>query len=393
MTHAWLQNTIAHLYDNALGFRQRLDAAGLASAQLDSPDALAQLPVLRKDDLIELQKANPPFGGLLAVPLAELKAVYQSPGPINEPDAGQLDAGRWGAALRAAGFQTGDVVLNAFGYHLTPAGIMLHNSLQSAGCVVIPGGIGNQDQQIQALASFGAVGYVGLPSYLLALLKKADELGQTLALRKAFVLAEPLPPSLRQELNERGIAVYQGYGTAECGNLGYEVDGFTGWRIPDEILVQICDINDGQPLPHGQTGEVVVTLPNTHYALVRFGVGDLSAIIPESATDGGGLRLQGWLGRVGAATKVRGMFLHPTQLANLMARFAEVSAYQAVITREAHRDELALHVVPTPQADLATLPERLAEAGRSALKFRLTVDVLDSLPADAPPIRDERVWE
>ncbi|MEZ4861470.1 MAG: AMP-binding protein [Caldilineaceae bacterium] len=393
MTHGWLQPTITHLYESAPGFRKRLDAAGLIPAQLDSPAALAQLPVLRKDDLIELQKADPPFGGLLAVPLAQLKSVYQSPGPINEPDPGQPDAERWGEALTAAGFQAGDVVLNALGYHLTPAGASLENSLHSIGCVVIPGGIGNQEQQIQAMHSFGAVGYVGLPSYLLALLKKADELGQTLALTKAFVLAEPLPPSLRQELNDRGVTVYQGYGTAECGNLGYEVDGFTGWRIPDGILVQICDINSGEPLPHGQTGEVVVTLPNTHYALVRFGVGDLSAVIPASATDGGGLRLQGWLGRVGAATKVRGMFLHPTQLANLMARFAEVRAYQTVITREDHRDELALHVVPTAQADVATLPERLAEAARSALKFRLTVEVVESLPADAPPIRDERQWE
>lgn len=393
MTHNWLQPTITHLYANAPGFRKRLDDIGLSPTQLTSPEALAQLPVLRKDDLIELQKANPPFGGLLAVPLAQLKAVYQSPGPINEPDAGQPDAGRWGAALRAAGFGAGEVVLNALGYHLTPAGASLEKSLQSVDCVVIPGGIGNQEQQIASMASFGATGYVGLPSYLLALLKKAEELGQSLALNKAFVLAEPLPPSLRQELNGRGVAVYQGYGTAECGNLGYEVDGYSGWRIPDGILVQICDINSGEPLPHGQTGEVVVTLPNRHYALVRFGVGDLSAIMPESATDGGGLRLQGWLGRVGAATKVRGMFLHPTQLANLLKRFDDVAAYQAVITREEHRDELALHVVPTPAADQSTLSERLTEAARSALKFRLAVELVAALPADAPPIRDERKWE
>jgi len=393
MIHDWLQPTIAYLYEQAPGFHKRLDLAGLTPAQLDSPEALTQLPVLRKDDLIELQKADPPFGGLLAIPLAELKSVYQSPGPINEPGIGQPDVGRWGNALCAAGFQAGDVVLNAFGYHLTPAGASLEDSLHTVGCVVIPGGIGNQEQQIQAIASFGAVGYVGLPSYLLALLNKAVELGHSLTIRKAFVLAEPLPPSLRKELNDRGVKVYQGYGTAECGNLGYEVDGYAGWRIPPDILVQICDINSGEPLPHGQTGEVVVTLPNTHYALVRFGVGDLSAILPESAHDGGGLRLKGWLGRVGAATKVRGMFLHPTQLANLMQRFSEVAAYQAVITREDHRDELALHIAPTAQADQSTLPERLAEAARSALKFRLAVILVDSLPADAPPIRDERQWE
>ena len=393
MTHDWLQSTITHLYENAPGFRTRLEKAALVPGQLTSPEALAQLPVLRKDDLIELQQADPPFGGLLAIALTDLKAVYQSPGPINEPDTGATDAGRWGEALHAAGFQRGDVVLNAFGYHLTPAGASLENSLQSIGCVVIPGGIGNQEQQIQAAVSFGAVGYVGLPSYLLALLKQAAALQQPLPITKAFVLAEPLPPSLRQELNDRGVTVYQGYGTAECGNLGYEVDGYAGWRVPDGILVQICDINSGEPLPHGQTGEVVVTLPNTHYALVRFGVGDLSAIVPESVSDGGGLRLQGWLGRVGAATKVRGMFLHPTQLANMMARFDEVSAYQAVVTREAHRDELVLQVASTDDAEIVTLPERLSEAAHSALKFRLTVELVESLPDDAPLIRGEREWE
>jgi phenylacetate-CoA ligase len=393
VTYNWLQPTLSHLYQHAPAFRKRLDVANLAPGQLDTPEALAQLSILRKDDLIELQKADPPFCGLLAIPLTELKSVYQSPGPINEPGMGQPDAGRWGVALRAAGFQAGDVVLNAFGYHLTPAGASLEDSLHTVGCVVIPGGIGNQEQQIQAMASFGAVGYVGLPSYLLALLNKAVELGHNLTIRNAFVLAEPLPPSLRQALNDRGVKVYQGYGTAECGNLGYEVNGYAGWRIPEEILVQICDINSGEPLPHGQTGEVVVTLPNTHYALVRFGVGDLSAIIPESAHDGGGLRLKGWLGRVGAATKVRGMFLHPTQLANLMQRFDEVAAYQAVITRAEHRDELALQVVPTAQADPSTLPARLAEAARSALKFRFAVTLVDTLPADAPPICDDRQWE
>jgi phenylacetate-CoA ligase len=289
-----LHETIAHLYDNAPGFHKRLQAAGLTPDDLPGVADLARLPVFRKDDLIALQQENPPFGGLLAVPVAALRRVFQSPGPINEPDPRVHDLGRWGDSLKAAGFRPGDVVLNAFGYHLTPAGISFDDSLHSISCVVIPGGIGNQEQQIQAMAAFGAVGYVGLPSYLKALLDKAAELGIALKVSKAFVLAEPLPPSLRQELNQRGVAVYQGYGTAECGNLGYDVDGYAGWRIPDNTIVQICDINSGQPLPHGETGEVVVTLLNRHYAIVRFGVGDLSAIIPESATDGGGLRLKGW---------------------------------------------------------------------------------------------------
>ncbi len=387
-----LQETITSLYAHAPAFRARMEDAGLTPDDLETAVSLAKLPVFRKDDLIELQKQNPPFGGLLAVPIGELRRVFQSPGPINEPDPYIQDAGNWAPGLRAAGFQPGDVVLNAFGYHMTPAGASLEDGLNTVGCVVIPGGIGNQEQQIQAMAAFGAAGYVGLPSYLKALLDKAEAFGIELRLSKAFVLAEPLPPSLRKELTDRGVAVYQSYGTAECGNLGYDVDGYDGWRIPDNVIVQICDINSGQPLPHGETGEVVVTLLKPHYALVRFGVGDLSAIIPESATDGGGLRLKGWLGRVGAATKVRGMFLHPTQLANMMARFPEVSAYQAVITREEHKDYLALHVVPAPGADTADLAERLQKTARDAIKFRLSVALVDALPS-AAPIRDERTWE
>lgn len=389
-----LLEIIAHLYEHAPGFRQRMETADLTPTHISSPADLAKIPILRKDDLIALQQESPPFGGMLAVPIGKLRRVHQSPGPINEPVADRPDAGNWAVGLAAAGFKAGDVVLNAFGYHLTPAGHSFEDSLNTLGCVVIPGGIGNQEQQLQSMVSFGATGYVGLPSYLKALLDKADELGYTLHVTKALVLAEPLPPSLRQELQQRGVTtVMQAYGTAECGNLGYEVADYDGWRIPDNVIVQICDLNSGQPLPHGETGEVVATLLNPHYAIIRFGVGDLSAIIPESVTDGGGLRLRGWLGRVGAATKVRGMFLHPTQLANMMARFDEVAAYQAVITREDHKDYLVLDVVPKQGAETAVLADQLQQSARDALKFRLEVRLVQELPADAPPIRDERSWE
>ena len=389
-----LSQVITQLYNHAPGFRQRLENAGLTPADLPTVESLAKLPVLRKDDLIELQKQNPPFGGMLAMPISQLRRVFQSPGPINEPEPEAVDAGNWGPGLQAAGFQAGEVALNAFGYHLTPAGASLEDGLRSVGCVVIPGGIGNQEQQIQAMASFGATGYVGLPSYLKALLDKAAAMGIALQLNKAFVLAEPLPPSLRQELQERGVAVYQAYGTAECGNLGYECTHINGWHIPDEVIVQICDINSGEPLPHGQPGEVVATLLHPHYAIVRFGVGDLSAIISEPCACGRpSLRLNGWQGRVGAATKVRGMFLHPRQLADMMSRFTQVMAYQAVITRVEHRDELTLQVVLTPDTDAVTMAQTVQQTAREAIKFRLDVQVVDSLPTGAPPIRDERTWE
>ncbi len=392
--HARLRHTISQLYQNAPGFRQRMDKASLTPADLQTVADLSRLPVLRKDDLLALQQQDPPFGGLLAVPISQLRRVFQSPGPINEPEPDIPDAGNWAPGLEAASFQAGEVVINAFSYHLTPAGASLEDGLRTRGCVVIPGGIGNLEQQIQAMAAFGATGYVGLPSYLKALLDKAAELGVTLQVNKAFVLAEPLPPSLRQELKERGVIVYQAYGTAECGNLGYECAALEGWHIPDGVLVQICDINTGEPLPDGETGEVVVTLLHGHYAIVRFGVGDLSSIIAAPCACGRtSLRLNGWQGRVGAATKVRGMFLHPKQLADMMARFPQVTAYQAVITREEHKDYLALHVVLAEGVDGETMAQTIQQTARDSIKFRLEVVVVETLPADASPIRDDRSWE
>jgi phenylacetate-CoA ligase len=256
-----LPDLIAHLAAHAPAFARRLEAAGLRAADVRSEADLERIPVLRKDDLIELQAQEPPFGGLLAVEIGALKRVFQSPGPIYEPEADRPDYWRWASALRAAGFRPGDVVLNAFGYHLTPAGAMFEEGLRAVGCTVLPGGVGNQEQQVQAMHALGVNGYVGLPSYLKALLDKADALGLPLQVEKAFVTAEPLPPSLRAALQQRGVAtVRQGYGTAECGNLGYECEAEDGWHVPEDVIVQICDINTGRPLPPGEVGEVVVTV-------------------------------------------------------------------------------------------------------------------------------------
>ena len=389
-----LPSLIAHLYENAPGFRVRLQASGLVPDNIHTPADLHALPVLRKDDLIALQGGHPPFGGMLACLPGELKRIFQSPGPLYDPESRTPDYWRWKPALEAAGFRAGDVVLNAFGYHLTPAGAMFEEGLWAVGCTVIPGGVGNQDQQVQALYTLGVTGYVGLPSYLKALLDKAGETGMKLQLEKAFVTAEPLPPSLRADLNTRGVTIRQGYGTAECGNLGYECEEQNGWHLPEDAIIEVCDINSGQPLPPGETGEVVVTLFVEDYALVRFGTGDLSALNPEPCPCGRAtLRLVGWLGRVGAATKVRGMFLHPRQVSDLMVRFPEVVAYQMVITRAEHRDDLTLQVVVEEGTDTEDLSARLQAAAREGLKFRLEVEIFPSLPPDADPIKDERTWE
>lgn len=389
-----LAQVIANLYERAPAFRQRVDDAGLTLGDLRQTADLQQLPILRKDDLIQLQQQNPPFGGLLAVPPSELRRVFLSPGPIHEPGPQGVDTGRWSPALQAAGFAAGQITINAFSYHLTPAASSLDEALFALGCVVFPGGIGSQEQQIQAILDYNITNYVGLPSYLKALLEKAKAAGHTLPLCRAFVLAEPLPPSLRQELKEAGVSVYQGYGTAECGNLGYECEAISGWHIPEGVIVQICDPVTGEPLPHGEQGEVVVTSLHDHYAIIRFGVGDLSSINDAPCRCGrSSLRLNGWQGRVGAATKVRGMFLHPTQLANAMKRFPQVAAYQAVVTRQDHRDELRLDVVYVPDVATDGLAEEMAAFINQSLRFRVQVVAVAAIAAGSPPIRDERSWE
>ncbi|MBI4769048.1 MAG: AMP-binding protein [Chloroflexi bacterium] len=389
-----LRETLARLYDRAPAFRARLEAASVSPDSIRSADDLNAIPILRKDRLIELQAADPPFGGFLACAPDELKRIFQSPGPLYDPEPRVADYWRWAPALRAAGFQPGDVVFNGFGYHLTPAGAMFEEGLWAVGCAVIPGGVGNQEQQARLLHDLGVTGYVGLPSYLKALLEKAAALNLPLKLQKAFVTAEPLPPSLRVLLNGYGLTVRQGYGTAECGNLGYECEQQNGWHIPDNAWVQVCDLTTGQPLPPGQPGEVVATLFTPEYALVRFGTGDLSSLNVEPCPCGrASHRLMGWQGRAGDAVKVRGMFLHPRQLHQFMAGIPEVMRWQAVVTRREHKDHLTLRVIPASGADSVSLLARLARAARDAIKFHLTVEIVADLPADAPPIQDERTWD
>jgi phenylacetate-CoA ligase len=392
-----LNELITHLASNAPGFARRLMGANLTPDSIHSPEDLNSLPVIRKDNLVELQTAEPPFGGFLACSPGELKRIFQSPGPIYDPEPRTSDYWRWKSALLAASFEAHDVVMNCFGYHLTPAGAMFEEGLWAVGCSVVPGGIGNQEQQVRLLHDLGVTGYVGLPSYLKSLIEKAAEHSIELFVQKAFFTAEPLPPSLRSWLNEHGVTIArQGFGTAECGNLGYECDEENGWHLPSDAIIDVCDINSGQPLSPGETGEIVVTLLNRDYALVRFGTGDLSSLNTDPCPCGlASARLMGWQGRIGDAVKVRGMFLHPRQVADFLARFPEVIRWQAVITRKEHKDYLTLHIVPGPEVDLTSFADRLAQAARETIKFHLEVEIVSdvSLPPASPPIRDERTWE
>lgn len=379
---------LPRLAATAPALRRRVEEAGLRPEDLADPAALGRLPVLSKDELLELQRAEPPFGGLLAAG-ARPRRVFQSPGPLYEPEPDEEDPWRWAPALRAAGFGEGQVVINAFGYHLTPAGAMFEEGLRAVGCTVVPAGVGSMDLQAALVRDLGVTGFVGLPSYLKALLERHDDL----RLERAFVTAEPLPPSLRGWLRERVGTVRQGYGTAETGNCGFECEAEEGWHVPDDALVQVCALDDGRPLDPGQEGQVVVTLFRDDYAVVRFGTGDLSRLLTEPCPCGRGTpRLAGWLGRVGEAVKVRGMFLHPRQLRAVMDALPGVAAYRFVVERCADRDELRAEVVPAPGADPATVSEQVREAVRSGLRFNAEVLVIDRLADDVAVFEDLRRW-
>jgi phenylacetate-CoA ligase len=373
-------------------FAERVQAAGLSVDQLAAGD-LAGLPVLSKDDVLARQQAEPPFGGMLAEGAA-VRRVFQSPGPIYEPELDIADPWRWAPALTAAGIGAGDVVLNCFGYHLSPAGAMFEEGCRAVGATVVPGGIGNQDLQARAIADLGVTAYVGLPSYLKALVDRFDQLGLDAGrwrLDKALVTAEPLPDSLRSLLRERVPTVLMSYGTAEVGLIGYETSPGSGLVPAPGVLVEVCDLDSGGPVVEGE-GQVVVTLMRPEYPLIRFGTGDLSAWI---AGADGSARLAGVLGRVGEAVKVKGMFLHPRQAASVMNGLGGVAAWRFVIDRVDHKDELACEIVlGTAGGSPEDVVERVRAAVRSGLRFAVEVRTVEALPDDeASRIVDARTWD
>lgn len=378
-------------------FARRLRAAGLTSSDLTDVASLDRIPVLTKDELLDLQRRDPPFGGALADG-SVVKRVFQSPGPLYEPELEGEDHWRWGAALSVAGFGAEDIVLNAFSYHLSPAGAMFEEGCRAVGAAVIPGGVGSIDLQIQACADLGVTAYVGLPSYLKALLEKAELSGhdpRTWPLAKAFVSAEPLPGSLRAWLTERVPTVRQGYGTAETGNLGYESAALDGLHVPTDALVQICDLSSGEAVYDDREGQVVVSIFDARYPVVRFGTGDLSAWALDDPGDPsiGTPRLRGWLGRVGDAVKVRGMFLHPRQVAAVMDPIADVDGYRFVVDRREHRDVLRCEIVPSGGVAHDQLSRLVGERIRSGLRFQAEVVTVEAVSPDDGPIADVRSWD
>lgn len=349
--------------------------ADVDPAAVTSREALARLPVTRKAELLELQKAARPFGGFGATHWGEARRVFASPGPIYEPEGASADYWRLARPLFAAGFRRGDLVHNCFSYHFTPAGSMLETGAHALGCTVFPGGIGQTEQQVQAMAELAPAGYVGTPSFLKIILDKADELRIRLpSLRKALVSGEAFPANLRNALLARGIAGYQVYATADLGTIAYESEAREGLIIDEGVLVEIVRPGTGDPVAAGEVGEVVVTsLVSVDYPLIRFGTGDLSAVLPNSLSTASpcgrtNTRVKGWLGRADQTTKVKGMFVHPSQVAEIARRHAEIGKVRLVVDNAGGGDSMTLHV-EVPQ-NRSTSAEAIVASIRDVTKLR-----------------------
>ena len=363
-------------------------------------EALARLPVTRKGELLERQRASraagkDAFGGFATTPYGALmQRVFASPGPIYEPEGVAPDYWRTGRALYAAGFRAGDLAHNAFSYHMTPGAFIMESGARAVGCTVFPAGTGQTEQQLQAIAELRPAGYTGTPSFLRILLEKAAETGGDVrSLTKAMVSGEACPPSLRDWFAERGVAAYQSYATADVGLIAYETSAREGLVLDEGVIVEIVRPGTGDVVPDGEVGEVVVTtVLNPDYPLVRFGTGDLSAIMPGACPTGRtNTRIKGWLGRADQTTKVRGMFVHPGQVAEIVRRFPAVQRARLVVSGEMADDRMLLRV---EAAEDAALAQRLGEAVRDVTKLRSDVELVapGTLPNDGKVIEDARSY-
>ena len=392
---------IANAQMNSAAFAEILQ--GVDAASVTSRAALAQLPVTRKYELLErqqAQRAKDPFGGFATIGWKGMlrssgaRRVYQSPGPIYEPEGVATDYWRAGRAMAAAGFEAGDLVHNCFSYHLTPGAWIMESGAHALGCTVIPGGVGNTEQQLAAVADLRPVGYSGTPSFLKILIEKATEAGQKLSITKALVSGEACPPSLRDWFTAQGVAAYQCYATADVGLIAYETSAREGLVLDEGVIVEIVRPGTGDPVAEGEVGEVVVTVLNPDYPLIRFGTGDLSAVLPGACPTGRtNTRIKGWMGRADQTTKVRGMFVHPGQIAEIVKRFPEVSKARLVVTGEMANDQMDLQVETASPSEALQL--KIADAVRDVTKLRGRVQCVapGSLPNDGKVIEDARSYK
>ena len=392
---AALPKQLGHAKANAPAFARIL--VGVDPREITSRKALAQLPVTRKSDLKELQHAAPPFGGLAATAPGRLARLYMSPGPIFDPEGRGADWWRMARPMFAAGIRPGDVVQNCFSYHFTPAASMLECGAHALGCAVIPAGTGQTEMQVQSMAELKPSAYVGTPSFLKIILEKAAELGADVSsVKRAVVGAEALPPSLRRWLQEHGVArVQQIYASADLGNIAYESEALEGMIIDEEVIVEILRPGTGDPVAEGEVGEVVVTTLNADYPLIRFATGDLSAVLPGASPCGRtNMRIRGWMGRADQATKVKGMFVHPSQVAEVVKRHREILKARLIVDNPGGQDRMTLHcevVEGTPPA----LAQSVAGSLRDVTKLRgeATLRKPGELPNDGKVIEDAKKYD
>ena len=394
---AALPAQVAHAQRATSAYAQIL--AGVDAAAVKSRAALAQLPVTRKSELLErqqAQRASDPFGGFSALVRGPaMPRVYASPGPIYEPEGSTRDYWRVGRAMFAAGFRSGELVHNAFSYHMTPGAFIMESGAHAVGCTVFPAGVGQTEQQLQAVAELRPVAYAGTPSFLRILVDKAQETGSDISsLRKGLVGGEAFPPSLRDWFLERGLDIYQSYATADLGLIAYETTAREGMVVDEGVIVEIVRPGTGDPVAPGEVGEVVVTTLNPAYPLIRFGTGDLSAVLPGADPTGRtNMRIRGWLGRADQTTKIRGMFVHPGQVADVARRFPEIVKARLVVTGEMANDVMTLQV--EAESPPQGLDARIGEAVRDVTKLRADVHLVrpGTLPNDGKVIEDARSYK
>ena len=385
---------VAHAQKSAPGFAKIL--AGVDAASITTRAALAKLPVTRKSDLKDLQRTALPFGGLVAKKPGQVRKIFMSPGPIYEPEGRRDDYWRTARAMFAAGFREGDILFNTFSYHLTPAGSMIESGALEIGCAVIPAGVGNTEQQIEAIIDLQPTAYVGTAAFLRILVEKFIEMGKPFPIKRAVTGGDALTPSLRQWLKEHGlVTVLNFFGTADLGNIAYESEAAQGMILDEGLILEIVRPGTGDPVPEGEVGEIVITTLNPDYPLIRFGTGDLSAVLPGISPCGRtNTRIKGWMGRADQTTKVKGMFVQPGHIAAVVKRHPEIDKARLVIEGEMANDRMTLKV-EVGDWTVPGLQEGIAATLREVTKLRGDVQFMTpgELPNDGKVIEDARKYD
>ena len=362
---------------------------------IDSREALAKLPVLRKSELSELQKSSPPFGGLTAFDPESLLRIFASPGPIFEPETTRADSWRMSRAAHAAGIRKSMLVHNTFSYHFSPAGMMLESAVAALGCAVFPAGVGQTELQVQAIERLRPQAYTGTPSFLKIILDAGSKSGADLSsLERGLVSGEALPPSLRADIADQGVRLLQAYATADIGLIAYESEAMEGLILDEGVIVEIVQPGTGDPVAKGEVGEVVVTVLNPDYPLVRFATGDMSMVMEGQSPCGRtNTRIKGWMGRADQTTKVRGMFVHPSQIAEIVKRFSEVNKARLVVSNKDFQDQMLLVCESTDHSDEFKLNVTIAAREICKLRADVRFESPGALPVDGVVIEDARTYD